>query len=47
MNVTDGLGLVTVLATAAAEFMPREPIVQPQWSRELMINYWRVKETRS
>jgi len=27
-----------------SEFLPREPVVQPQWSKDLMVNYWRVKE---
>jgi len=23
-----------------AEFLPREPLSQPRWSRELMARYW-------
>lgn len=25
------------------EFLPREPVIQPAWSHELMRDYWRIK----
>ncbi len=28
------------------EFLPREPVRQPAWSRELMVNYWHMKQPR-
>ena len=29
-----------------AEFLPREPVHQPEWSRELMQDYWRPDSER-
>jgi len=39
LDAIDGTPVLDI-KPVMAEFLPREPIVQPQWSHELMHQYW-------
>jgi tRNA-Thr(GGU) m(6)t(6)A37 methyltransferase TsaA len=39
LDAIDGTPVLDI-KPVMAEFLPREPVVQPQWSRELMRRYW-------
>ncbi len=43
LDAIDGTPILDI-KPVMSEFLPREPIVQPQWSKDLMVNYWKVKE---
>ena len=40
LDAIDGTPVVDI-KPVLAEFLPREPVRQPEWSRELMRDYWR------
>ncbi|MCE9620058.1 MAG: SAM-dependent methyltransferase [Planctomycetes bacterium] len=40
LDAIDGTPVID-LKPVLAEYLPREPVRQPQWTRELMSNYWR------
>jgi tRNA-Thr(GGU) m(6)t(6)A37 methyltransferase TsaA len=42
LDAVDGTPVLDI-KPVFAEFLPREPVRQPQWSRELMKEYWKVK----
>jgi tRNA (Thr-GGU) A37 N-methylase len=39
LDAIDGTPVLDI-KPVMAEFLPREPVVQPQWSHELMRRYW-------
>jgi tRNA-Thr(GGU) m(6)t(6)A37 methyltransferase TsaA len=39
LDAIDGTPVLDI-KPVMVEFLPREPVCQPQWSRELMRNYW-------
>jgi tRNA-Thr(GGU) m(6)t(6)A37 methyltransferase TsaA len=43
LDAIDGTPVLDI-KPVMAEFLPREPISQPQWSRELMTHYWQTKQ---
>ena len=43
LDAVDGTPVLDI-KPVMSEFLPREPVVQPRWSKDLMVNYWRVKE---
>jgi len=42
LDAIDGTPVLDI-KPVMAEFLPREPVRQPAWSRELMRNYWAFK----
>jgi tRNA-Thr(GGU) m(6)t(6)A37 methyltransferase TsaA len=40
LDAVDGTPVIDI-KPVMAEFLPREPIVQPDWSRQLMTDYWK------
>lgn len=46
LDAVDGTPVVDI-KPVMAEFLPREPIRQPEWSRELMNDYWRPEAERT
>ena len=40
LDAVDGTPVIDI-KPVFAEFLPRETIIQPEWSRELMKNYWK------
>ena len=40
LDAVDGTPVLDI-KPVFAEFLPRETIIQPEWSRELMKNYWK------
>src|SRR5262249_18728471 len=40
LDAVDGTPILDI-KPVMAEFLPREPVRQPAWSRELMRDYWR------
>lgn len=44
LDAVDGTPVVDI-KPVMSEFLPRGPIVQPQWSKDLMVDYWRVKKS--
>jgi tRNA-Thr(GGU) m(6)t(6)A37 methyltransferase TsaA len=45
LDAVDGTPVLDI-KPILAEFLPREPIRQPDWSRELMRDYWRPEHER-
>ena len=45
LDAVDGTPVLDI-KPVMAEFLPREPIHQPEWSRELMQDYWRSASER-
>jgi tRNA-Thr(GGU) m(6)t(6)A37 methyltransferase TsaA len=43
LDAVDGTPVLDI-KPVMSEFLPRESVVQAQWSKDLMVNYWRVKE---
>jgi tRNA (Thr-GGU) A37 N-methylase len=43
LDAIDGTPVLDI-KPVMAEFLPREPVRQPQWSKELMVDYWRTKK---
>jgi tRNA-Thr(GGU) m(6)t(6)A37 methyltransferase TsaA len=46
LDAVDGTPVIDV-KPVMAEFLPREPIVQPDWSRQLMTDYWKPGQSLS
>lgn len=46
LDAIDGTPVLD-LKPVMAEFLPRQPVRQPAWSRELMQDYWRAAEESS
>jgi tRNA (adenine37-N6)-methyltransferase len=46
LDAVDGTPVLDI-KPVMAEFLPREPVRQPDWSRELMRDYWRPGSTES
>jgi tRNA-Thr(GGU) m(6)t(6)A37 methyltransferase TsaA len=46
LDAVDGSPVLDI-KPVMAEFLPREPVRQPDWSRELMRDYWRPESERS
>ena len=44
LDAIDGTPVLD-LKPVMAEFLPREGVVQPDWSRELMRDYWAPEES--
>ena len=42
LDAIDGTPVLDI-KPVMAEFLPREDVRQPAWSRELMLNYWQAK----
>jgi tRNA-Thr(GGU) m(6)t(6)A37 methyltransferase TsaA len=45
LDAVDGTPVLDI-KPVMAEFLPREPVRQPEWSRELMRDYWRPESER-
>jgi tRNA (adenine37-N6)-methyltransferase len=45
LDAVDGTPVLDI-KPVMAEFLPREPVHQPEWSRELMRDYWRPESER-
>jgi len=45
LDAVDGTPVLDI-KPVMAEFLPREPVRQPDWSRELMRDYWRPESER-
>jgi tRNA-Thr(GGU) m(6)t(6)A37 methyltransferase TsaA len=45
LDAIDGTPVLDI-KPVMAEFLPREPVVQPQWSHELMRRYWLRRDAR-
>ncbi|HTQ81540.1 MAG TPA: SAM-dependent methyltransferase [Thermoanaerobaculia bacterium] len=45
LDAVDGTPVVDI-KPVMAEFLPKEPVHQPSWSRELMADYWRKESER-
>jgi tRNA-Thr(GGU) m(6)t(6)A37 methyltransferase TsaA len=45
LDAVDGTPVVDI-KPVMAEFLPKEPVRQPEWSRELMQDYWRPESER-
>ena len=45
LDAVDGTPVLDI-KPVLAEFLPREPVRQPEWSRELMQDYWRPDAER-
>jgi tRNA-Thr(GGU) m(6)t(6)A37 methyltransferase TsaA len=46
LDAVDGSPVLDI-KPVMAEFLPREPVRQPDWSRELMRDYWRSEGERA
>jgi tRNA (Thr-GGU) A37 N-methylase len=45
LDAVDGTPVLDI-KPVLAEFLPREPVRQPEWSRALMRDYWRPESER-
>jgi tRNA-Thr(GGU) m(6)t(6)A37 methyltransferase TsaA len=45
LDAVDGTPVIDI-KPVFAEFLPREPVRQPDWSRELMRDYWKSAESK-
>jgi tRNA (Thr-GGU) A37 N-methylase len=45
LDAVDGTPVLDI-KPVMAEFLPREPVRQPEWSREMMRDYWRPESER-
>ncbi len=43
LDAVDGTPVLDI-KPVLAEFLPREPVLQPEWSHEIMENYWSRKK---
>lgn len=46
LDAVDGTPVVDI-KPVMTEFLPREPVRQPAWATELMVDYWRGAEERA
>lgn len=46
LDAVDGTPVLDI-KPVMAEFLPREPVCQPEWSRELMRDHWRSQSERT